>query len=178
MYFEHRYSPGCPGARMVSGWFRMVQGTPGCSRWCQNIPRPSPGGSRCLWVISGFSGPGLARETQDCSSHPGLRERVEETLSAAQETVMKAPEPCTPERVRKGIFSLNCVWTKITIWTVLEHIVHLFYFCCIFVKSLNRKCSHIGSAILDSAIWWELGSTMVDHNFLSAIFVYEFQGIL
>ena len=88
---------------MVQDGPGVLQTTPGGARVSPDMPRHPQALPQVFpgvwWVISGFSGPGLARETQDCSSHPGLRERVEETLSAAQETVMKAPEPCTPERV-------------------------------------------------------------------------------
>ena len=128
-------------SRDLWGVARTCQDMPGCARTCQSMPE-------CSRVFPRYP---RARTVQvPLELYPASQgsERGLEALSAAQETVGEAPEPCTPERVRNGYLPLelclieNHVKSLFGLYWSILYIYFIFYvFFCEFV---NRKCSHFG----------------------------------
>ena len=92
-------------SRDLWGAARMCQDMSGCARTCQSIPE-------CSRVFPRF--PRVRTVQVPLELYPATQgsERGLEALSAAQETVREAPEPCTPERVRNGYLPLELCLTE------------------------------------------------------------------
>ena len=139
---------------VFSRWVQTLQHGPGR---CQSVPECPrvPGHPRTCQKVLGPPGPfpGSARYprpemAKNCDQPPQGSGGGLETLTAAQETVGEAPEPCTSKRVWNGYFPLNCVGLKILKIYYLDYIgalcTFILFSMCFLVKFIYRKCSHLG----------------------------------